>query len=383
MNAPSRKVVPLPVKADFDVPGVFMNGAFAHPVPWATAQAMQGYVASRAGLFVNTQEARDRAIQLFAQLAGADVDELAWVPSTTAAENMVVNALGLRSAGSVVTDALHFEGSLYLYQELAAQGRSVTIVPQQDGEIPLEALEKAIAPGATLVAVSFVSAFNGFEHDLRKVCEIAHAKGALVYADLIQGAGATPIDLHDTGVDFAACASYKWLMGDFGAGFLYVRRDRQKALQALQQSYRQLQSYATHQFPFDAPGSQALSYRKRTGAGALFELGTLGNSAAVALSHSLAYLLDIGIDRIEAHRQPLLAALQQELPRHGFIPLTPRRSRSALVAFAYEGAGPRFAQPLQDAGLHVQLYANRIRISPTILNDMPDVERLLAVLGQP
>ena len=67
--------------------------------------------------------------------------------------------------------------------------------------------------------------YNGFQHDLKAVCDLAHAHGAYVYADIIQAAGAVPIDVRASGVDFAAAATYKWLMGDFGLGFLYVRED--------------------------------------------------------------------------------------------------------------------------------------------------------------
>ena len=66
---------------------------------------------------------------------------------------------------------------------------------------------------------------NGFQHDLKAVCDLAHAHGAYVYADIIQGVGASPLDVRATGLDFAASATYKWLMGDFGLGFLFVRED--------------------------------------------------------------------------------------------------------------------------------------------------------------
>jgi len=370
----------LPAKDHFDLAGTFLNAAFTHPLPKAAAAALRGYAEARRGHGTNAQAARDQALQTFATMVGADADELAWVPSTTAGENMVVSALGLRQAGRIVTDELHFEGSLYLYQELAAQGRLVSVVPHREGAVTLEDMEAAIAPGTALVAVSLVSTQNGFQHDLKSLCRIAHDKGALVFADVIQAAGTTPIDLHDSGVDFACCASYKWLMGDFGAGFLYASRRAQHALRPMQQSYRQLQAFTTHHFPFETPASDSLSYRKRAGAAALFELGTLSNTAAVAMSHSLPLLLDIGIERIEVHRQPMLELLQHELPARGFLPLTPKGSRSALVAFAVEGAQQRFAAPLAEAGVHIQLYPNRLRISPSIYNDMEDIERLLDVL---
>jgi selenocysteine lyase/cysteine desulfurase len=55
------------------------------------------------------------------------------------------------------------------------------------------------------------------------VSEIAHAKGAMVYADIIQAAGNQPLDLTASGVDAAACATYKWLMSS-GTAFLHVRK---------------------------------------------------------------------------------------------------------------------------------------------------------------
>ncbi|MEJ0057504.1 MAG: aminotransferase class V-fold PLP-dependent enzyme [Bacteroidota bacterium] len=100
-----------------------------------------------------------------------------------------------------------------MYGQLAKQGLDVHVVRDRDNKINLKDLDAAITPGTTLVALSLVSTVNGFQHDLKAICDIAHSRGALVYADIIQAAGAVPIDVRATGVDFCACASYKWLMG--------------------------------------------------------------------------------------------------------------------------------------------------------------------------
>jgi hypothetical protein len=60
---------------------------------------------------------------------------------------------------------------------------------------------------------------NGFEHDLKAVCDLAHSRGAKVYADAGQAVGAVPVDVRASGVDFLACSSYKWLMGDIVSDF--------------------------------------------------------------------------------------------------------------------------------------------------------------------
>jgi hypothetical protein len=177
------------------------------------------------------------------------------VQSTTAGEQMVLRALGLpESGGHVVTDTLHFFGSIPLYEELARQGVQVSWVRPRDGRIELEDMRRAIRPGTKLVALSLVSTVNGFQHDLKAVCDLAHEAGAYVFADIIHAAGCVPLDLHASGVDFASTASYKWLMGDFGLGFLYVRKDVQPKLRRAFYGYYGIGRFESHVYPLDPPG---------------------------------------------------------------------------------------------------------------------------------
>ncbi|WP_225540677.1 aminotransferase class V-fold PLP-dependent enzyme [Xanthomonas sp. XNM01] len=374
------------MRARFALAGTHINGAFMHPVGHASAAALQRYLdgrlMNRAGQGVNLMEDRAHAMKQFARLVNADIDELAWVPSTMAGENHVVSGLGLPgSRARVVTDAYHFSGSLFMYNELAKQGLDLQVVRPRDNRIQLDDLDRAITPGTRLVALSLVSNVNGFEHDLKAVCDLAHARGALVYADLIQAAGTVPIDLHASGVDFAACSTYKWLMGDFGIGLMYVRRDSLPALRRSQWGYRQEQEFVTHLYPFDPPGEQPLETAPRTDTPGRVEVGTLGYAGVAMLSASLDLLLELGVERIQAWRQPLLQRLQQALPALGYLPMTPAGSRSPIVTFAARGVEKRLAARFADAGVEATLYPDRIRISPSFYNDIDDIERLIALCG--
>lgn len=217
----------LPDKASFAPTLVaYLDSASIHPMSLGARRAMDAYAAGRT-LDPAAPPPVDRAatIASFARLVNADPDEVTWVQSTTMGEQAVLRALGFPGTGGrIVTDTLHFYAAFPMYQELAIQGVDVTWVQAHDGRILLEDMARAITPGTRLVSLSLVSTYNGFQHDLKAVCALAHAVGALVYADIIHAAGAVPVDLHDSGVDFAACATYKWLMGDFGLGFLYARR---------------------------------------------------------------------------------------------------------------------------------------------------------------
>ena len=146
------------------------------------------------------------------------------LPSTSMGEYLVTRAVGLPdSGGRVVTDALHFTGSFYMHEQYRLHHGVdvVTVNMDSNYKIDLADMDLAISPGTKLVAVSHVSLYNGFQHDLKALCDLAHSRGALVYVDLIQSAGAVPIDVKAAGVDFAACGTYKWLMGDFGFAFTW------------------------------------------------------------------------------------------------------------------------------------------------------------------
>jgi hypothetical protein len=86
---------------------------------------------------------QNQSKQLFAHLINASPDEIAVVQSTTAGENLIVRALGLPTGeANIVTDGLHFEGSLYLYDALRRKGMDVRIVRPRQWRIEMEDFER-------------------------------------------------------------------------------------------------------------------------------------------------------------------------------------------------------------------------------------------------
>jgi len=376
----------LPDRGAFALPAgqTYLNSAFIHPMPIATAQAVTRYVESRA--FSRERWSGDDLAETvraqFAALINAAPGEISLVESTSRGENLVVNGLGIPSnAGNVVTDALHFEGSLILYGELRKRGLDVRLVKPRDWRIDPADMEKAVDRNTKLVAVSLVSWYNGFQHDLKRVCDLAHARGAHVYADIVQAAGNTPIDVRASGVDFCACSSFKWLMGDFGLGFLYVRAPLlDTVIRRSEYGYQQADT-TMHYLPSDLPADAPVTWTMHGDARAHFQVGTYGQGALNALAESLTYLQRIGVDRIHAHRQPLLRRLHEELPRLGFTSITPAGTTSAIAAFTARDAEKRFAPRLKQASVSVTLSGERMRVSPSLFNDLRDVDRLLAALS--
>jgi selenocysteine lyase/cysteine desulfurase len=377
----------LPAKADFSIPAeiTFINSAYTHPMPNAAAAALREYAEFRSHPQAVSQPKKVVANLKaeFAALINAKESEICYIPNTSTGENLVVNGLDIDyRSDNVVTDALHFEGAILHLEALQQRhGLDVRMVLPRDWRIEMKDLERVVDKRTKLIEVSLVAMDNGFQHDLKAVCDLAHAHGAYVYADIVQAAGNTPIDVRASDVDFCACSSFKWLMGDFGLGFLFVKESLlDRIVRRSQYGYYEAAAIDSHFLPGDPPNPSPYTWELEKNATGHFEVGSQTVGVTHVLAQSLPYIRRLGVENIYAHRQPLLRRLHQEMPRLGFEPITPSESTSALVSFAVKDYKV-VQQRLQSANVNARVSQRYIRISPSVFNDMADIERLLQALS--
>lgn len=354
----------------FRLCGVWLDSAYQHPMSLESIQAIQDYLACRtnAAFVSHTTREQDRVQSLFARLVNVRPHEVAFVPTATTAENLIVSALGIRAGSRIVTDELHYTGSLYMYHQLRMAGVEVDVVRARQGVVHLEDVQAALARGASLLAVSWVSAWNGHRHDLAALSALAHDHGARVYVDLMQGVGALPIDLDASGVDYAATSSYKWLMADLGLGFLYVRGSALPELTATQFGARQLAT----------SDGASQDWRTRPGTAGKFEVGSVSNIVVASLTSSLEFLTSVDLDAIVAARQPILEHIRSEAAKLG-LKQAGFASGGPIVAFHCADCGSVKAA-LQQSDCYVTCSENRIRFAPTLFNTVDDVDAVMRVL---
>ena len=382
----------LPRKQDFDLADGFtyLNAAYTHPIPRPAADAARGYLAQRNKLAMPRPGSGGgsgegfNAKALFAELINAKPTEIAYVPNTSTGENLVVSALGLDrpTDRNVVTDWLHFDGALVHLLELKRGGLDVRVVrPTADYRIDIGDLARVIDGKTRLVELSSTTMYNGFQHDLKAVCELAHAHGAYVYADIIHTAGAELFDVKASGLDFAACSSFKWLMGDYGLGFLYAREELLERIRRPLIGYYEADDMTGHEPPFDTLAAEPVSWTLKRDATGHFEAGSIGGALGAGLAASLAYVKDLGVANIQAYRQPMIEKLRAEVPRLGFTCVTPPQSTASIITFARKGVGTSdIPKRLDRARVSVRIADNWMRVSPSIYNDLHDIDRLLEAL---
>lgn len=372
---------------------LWLAAAETHPYSVHTLRALEQYTQFRAwgpGAVPHsfTAEMQQESKVLFAGLIGAKPTEIAFVQSTTDGENMVLAGLGLsqpgvKGAGNIVIDDLHFEASKYIYTTLARAGNlELRVVPHRNWQINLADIEAAIDDQTRLVSLALVSQVNGYLADIGAISRLAHAHGAYVYADIIQGAGCTPIDVTAMGIDFAACGTYKWLMGDFGIGFLFIRAGLHETVEPTRFSLRQVRSQRDYDFVVHDDATR-------------YEGSQLSFLSGICAHTGLQYLTALGVEQIRAHVQPLTARLQAELPRLGYQPITPLDAPTPIVSFLLPDLAETQAKLDRAFGHQVVSFrewywtnergerakVNGMRLGVSVYNNQDDIDKFLHALA--
>jgi selenocysteine lyase/cysteine desulfurase len=392
-------IFPPSVRADF--PSVaretYLNSAAIHPVGTFAADAMKALIDLRTygpgdGRVDFGAAKQEELKKKFGAMINAAASEIAYVANTSDGENVVVMGLFSRldgdpstrsttgftgssnslRAGNIVVDELHFTTSLYMYKELEKKGVELRIVKHRNWKIDPEDMAKAIDKNTKLVSMALVSNVNGFMHDVKAVSAIAHARGAHVFADIIQAVGAVPVDVKAMGIDFASSGTYKWLMGERGIGFLYVREDLQgTVLPTTRYGHRQVSNFNRAQLTWEPmPGA------------ARYETGGIPVLLAAGVNAGIDYVNKCGLTNIRAHAKQLTDRLQKELPPLGYKPLTPSDTQTPIVAFELKDAAAT-TKMLQAGHVAGTVIANesRLRLAVSVFNTHDDIDKVVAVLG--
>ncbi len=366
MMAAPKEVDLASARADFPwaAKQTYLNTATEHPLSVQTTRAMQEYINA---LTHGPDSARDKfengdlmreVKRMFARLINAKPEEIGFTPSTQTGENLILEGLDIQaSGGNVVTNDLHYGGSLHNYECRRKTGLDVRVVKHRDYEMDIRDLERVVDRKTKLIAVALVSNVNGYVHDVKAISDLAHAHGAYLYCDAIQAAGAVPIDVRAMGIDFLACSAYKFLMGG-RFGYLYIRED--------------LQGTALKAKLFGGRSTETGASR--------YEISTVSHLGCVCQYQALQYIHTLGVHRIQGHARPLVDRLKKELPAAGYPTITPSSSTSSSIVSFQSADVTATRDRLKKANV-IATVGNNLRVSVSVFNNMADMDKLLQALS--
>lgn len=192
------------------------------------AQALQDYleVWQRQGMdWVGWMQAVEEAKAEFAQLIGADPQDVAVAGSVSDAASHIASALSYTAERRrIVVGECDFPSMGHVWLAQQPRGAEVHFVPAAGGHCtPASHYQACVDERTRLISVSHVAYDTGFIQDLGAIQRLAQSHGALVFVDAYQSAGALDIDVQRDGIDILAAGAQKFLLGCPGIAFLYVR----------------------------------------------------------------------------------------------------------------------------------------------------------------
>ena len=213
----------------FDIPRevAYLNCAYMSPLMTEVVEAGRAAVARKARPWqirpIDFFTGPDALRPLFARLIGADADGVALIPAASYGLAIAAANLPLGPGRRILVLEDQFPSNVYCWQARAAEtGAEVaTVGPGADGDLTA-ALLAAIDERTAIVACPHCRWTDGALLDLAAVGAAARAAGAALVLDLTQSAGALPFDAAAVRPDFVVAACYKWLLGPYATGFLWV-----------------------------------------------------------------------------------------------------------------------------------------------------------------
>ncbi len=190
-------------------------------VAWGnpSSQHAKGYEAK--GLL---DDARARIAGVF----NCSPNEIYFTSCGTESDNWAIKGAAMRMKKKgrthIVTSKIEHHAVLHTCEALEKEGFTVTYVGvDEDGIVDLEELKSVVTENTALVAIMYANNEVGTIEPIEEICEIAHAKGALMFTDAVQAVGAIDIDLSRLKVDMLALSGHK-IHAPKGIGMLYIRK---------------------------------------------------------------------------------------------------------------------------------------------------------------
>ena len=235
---------------------------------------------------------------------------------------------------------------------------------------------QAIDEHTALISVPQVLYANGALQDVERVAQAAHAHGALVFVDAYQAVGSVPTDVTESGVDFLAAGTLKYLLGTAGIAFLYVRPAlRERLLPSVTGWFGRVAPFAYDPTQLDyAPTA------------ARFDLGTPPLINAYAARAGIDLVRATGVEAIAAQVARLSALFWRRAPALGLRILGPQPGTAKGATNAVDAGTPHRARALEDVlrskGVIVSARGRALRLAPHGFTRETELEQALQAVAE-
>lgn len=367
----------------FDIPDdvAYLNCAYMSPLMKSAIEAGKTGLERKAHpwelkadhFFSGAEELRVSGSKLF----GCAPGDLAIVPSASYGVATAAHNLPVKKGQKILVLGEQFPSNYYPWDRVARDtGAELLFVEwPKDGDWTAAVL-RALSDDVAVAALPNVQWTSGGLLDLVTIGAACRKIGTALALDLTQSLGAYPFDVKAVQPDFAVAATYKWLLGPYSLGLLYVAPKWQEG-RPLEENW--IQRSNARDF------SSLILYTDGYDSGARrFDMGERANFALVpAAKRAIDQILEWSVAEISATSAALNASLVARVRDLGFTcPDVPLRAPHYLCLRSEGRSFSGLVEAFANQKVHVSVRGTSIRITPNVYNTEADMERLLGVLRE-
>lgn len=285
--------------------------------------------------------------EVVAQFIHCQPQEVVFTHGTSDGLNLIAHGYGEKNikAGDIIllSAAEHASNILPWFKLAELTGALIQYIPLDAyGQMSLEAVQAAIVPGVKLVSLASTTNILGYRVPMAEISRLAHQVGAIVVCDGAQSVPHQVTDVQAMGVDFLAFSAHK-CCGPTGVGVLYGRQELLEAMTPYEYGGgSNARYYADGRIILkDSP------YK--------FEAGTPAIEGVLGMRAGLNYLMNIGMDEIEAYVLELSGYLHDKVRGIAHLDIYNDRQPSSILAFNAKGIFP------QDTGMYLNSLGIEVR----------------------
>jgi selenocysteine lyase/cysteine desulfurase len=365
----------------FEVPPdvAYFNTASMSPLLRAVREAGESGVARRATPWLVAAADWfgdvERLRRDYARILCTNADGVALIPATSYGLAVAARNVPATRGDQIVVLADEYPSNYYTWSRFCLRtGCELVVAQRERGASWTDTVLALLSEHTRVLSVPNVHWTDGSLLDLEVVVPAARRAGAVVAIDASQSLGAMPLDVSRLRPDFVVAVGYKWLLGPFGLGCLYVDEQFRDG-EPLEENW------INRAGSDDFAGLVDYTDEYRPGA-RRFDVGQHTNFGLVPMAiAAVEQLLEWTITDVAASLQ---VVTDQIAAGAGALDLTaPSRGQRGPHMLGIEvprEAANAIARRLTDDGLLAGVRGNSLRIAPHLHTTQGDIDTLLSAL---
>ncbi|MEO6135007.1 MAG: aminotransferase class V-fold PLP-dependent enzyme [Ginsengibacter sp.] len=348
---------------------IFLNNASQAPLNTLVHERLREYLKTELNPVGKKDFDRNTIRVLLAKLLGGTAEEYALITSTGVGMGIVSQGINFKKGDNVIIPEKEHMNNIFPWLQLEKKGVEVRFAKlNADNSFDPEAIEKLIDQNTRVVAMAAVRYNTGFRPNLSAIGKIAHEHGALFVVDAAQAAGMIPINVEKDEIDVLTGCGFKWLLGMYGTGYLYVSKRVLKMIDSVLPGMFAAENHNDKLAYYD-------DSRK-------YETGTIAYSLFTAWTAGLELVLKVGVETIYERALENTDLLIDGLKEKGYHLVSPTKKREEKTAIVHFNTGvfdttKALHKKLTDNKVLTTLQVENIRVSPNFFNTKEEIKMFL------